>query len=427
MGHRTAIWWSTVAVLTALLVGTSCSGPTTPEPEPAPVAAILSIDSVATLGGRNIDVPVRLSYPADPSELLDSLGGFELLVQYDSGLTLVEAIKGDAVSSWEYWAWRTSAFGGGPAAEPYGVRIVSIRDMQNGAEPDPPQFYPEGSIATLRFFVTFDQQFYNTCPGIRFALLGCNDNVLSTGYRRATLWMPDTTVGEARIGEGYTQSGCSPSDSVPARLELRSGQVCILEPPPAPGDINGDGIPYSIGDVNPFIDLFQGRTTIDSASLPEMLIRTDCNGDGRPLTIADFDYFFRVVLGEADRSDPLPPPYGDSVSLDLIADGTDWLIEGSSTAGVSGLDIRIMDVNGTTLGAEWLGDTYDVSLSGIAMGDTLRIIVISALYNFPKDVMPEGNWPMTIRIIGDAESHPVIVGAEASMAPGVLMKVVTSP
>ena len=143
-----------------------------------------------------------------------------------------------------------------------------------------------------------------------------------------------------------------------------------VEPPPAPGDINGDGIPYSIGDINPFIDLFEGRTTIDSASLPEMLIRTDCNGDGQPLTIADFDYFFRVVLGKVDRLDLLPPAYGDSIHLDLTADGTDWLIDGSSTAGVSGLDLKIMDVSGRSLGAEWVGNDYGVSFSHLAMGDT---------------------------------------------------------
>ena len=406
--------------LVSILVLAGCSGPTTPEPQPLELAATLSIDSVATLGGRNVEVPIRLTYPGDPSEQLDQFGGFEIFLEYDASvLMLVNAKKGSDVSSWEYWTWRTYAVAGGRNAELGALRIVSIRDMNNGVAPDPPQYYPEGAIGTITYYVTADQGFINTCTEIWFRLADCNDNVLSWGYPTKTLCMPDMSLGNPSIAESYSPAECRYYDSVSASVELRGGKVCILEPPDDRGcDIDGDGAPNTISDAILYMRYFtEGPSVLGAPWSP--YFNSDCNCDDEDPSLADCEFLIRSARCESGGLEPAP--YSTSATLDISLQDDVWVCGISSNSYVSAFWIEMTTPTGQRPRVEWHGD--DAVVLGYHQKwwlNTLRILVYR--WFEPPDSSPT-DWPGALRIYQlDADSLE-IHAVQASTYPGSTMVV----
>ncbi len=404
-----------------------CSGPTTTEPEPLGPAAIISVDSVANWRGSTVTLAIRMEYPSGGREQLDTLGGLDLTIAFDSkALTFLSATQGEAISQWEYFTYRTRATG--PCCDPsiVALQIVARRDLDDDVPVVPPQGFPDGAIALLSFWISAGDSYIDTTTDVRFFTGTCGDNTFSPQHDQRTYYTANPVFGYDSGDAAFDSMGCARIVTIHAVLAFSGGGVKVAIPPPIRGDIDLDGTPFNITDLTHFMELYFNYGPEPGSDLYQtMFLRTDCNNDGQYLTIADFDYFSNAAFRNWDTSAVLPPPYGDSVRFDLRPDGADWSIEGTSDVDVNGFDLKILDPSNATLGAEWMGDGR-ISFSAGHVGDTLRIVAINGLDFDAPPALARGADP-PIRITSDSEVHPVIVSGQASMAPGVLMEVILEP
>ena len=81
-----------LALVCACGVLTGCSGSTEPKEEDQVPAAVLSIDSATVRRGRNVELPVRLHYTGSGDVEIDSISGFDLLIEYNDSVLQVTGV-----------------------------------------------------------------------------------------------------------------------------------------------------------------------------------------------------------------------------------------------------------------------------------------------------------------------------------------------
>jgi hypothetical protein len=413
-----------VITLIAEFAAWGCSGPTSPEPEPLGPAAIVSIDSVSNWPGSSVTLSLRVDYATGGCERLDTLGGFDLSVLYDpSILTFRGNVQpGAAISAWEYFTYRMYSQEQCNDCSQVRIRISGQRDFDNNAPVVPPQGFPEGELVSIRFLISSDWNYIDSTTELTFHSTYCGDNTFSTQSAPPKYYMANTRFGPDSEAAAFDTLECSEPIVLDPVLEFRGGRVSVKQPPTIPGDVDLDSRAYTGIDLSFMFDLFYGTGSwSDSSLIPQMIANTDCNRDGEALTVADVEYLVRVTVGETRLYEALPPPYEEHLDIGLVTDGANWLISGASTSPVSGLDIKIISPSGSVLAAEWLGRA-NVGISTQSRGDTLRIVVLPGFSRLDLPLL-EGEWAPPIRIFSDGEERPVIVAAQASMAPGVLMTV----
>ncbi|MBD3401489.1 T9SS type A sorting domain-containing protein [candidate division GN15 bacterium] len=296
-------------------------------------------------------VDVSLVYAPMP------IGGFSMLFAYDaSSLSFAGAFTDRSPlyqeCGWEYFTYRTGANAQCDSACPSGLAtVVGIAETNNGpvhpdicnvAEMDPPTLF------SMEFLVS--AQSWNWLP-IDFYWVDCNDNVLSnrlgdtlfvskrviqrTHYQSpyGPEAFPWTDVTNDTVGfptYGGAQQPCTatvPNSHFPvSAIEFVGGGFYVGPPDSIDlGDINLDGIAYTIADIRMFADyliygdtVFQslpGDTPIETASTA-----SDINQDGEELTIEDLVLLCRVVTGDATYPPPTDP-VPEIVHFDRTAPG----------------------------------------------------------------------------------------------------------
>jgi hypothetical protein len=282
------------------------------------------------------------------------MGGFDFLIQYDnSALTFMGAEPGQMLvdCGWEYFTYRTGPWGNCGNACPSGmIKVVAIAEYNNG--PNHPDCFTNDGIHTtspqlvkLEFLVTNDHTFECQFVPIRFIWIDCTDNTISNVdgdvlFISGEVWDyygHDGIDDYIEITDFYTEFPTyfgapifcdTVSDKTdPYRfIKFINGGIDIIcnDSIDARGDINMDGVPYSIADAvmysNYFIyglsALYYDPTTGYAGSIAA----SDCNADGLTLTVGDLVYLVRVVVGDAQ---PYPKDVAEvNVNLAYSKDGT---------------------------------------------------------------------------------------------------------
>lgn len=110
------------------------------------------------------------------NELGLELGGFDILLELDSSLTLQSATPGQAFTDcgWEYFTWR--------AFETCCVRLVGIADLSNGPYHPNCWAVESGRLIELQCLVGSNPSLAGDFAGVRFIWHDCGDNSLSSRY-----------------------------------------------------------------------------------------------------------------------------------------------------------------------------------------------------------------------------------------------------
>ncbi|MEE8578267.1 MAG: T9SS type A sorting domain-containing protein [candidate division Zixibacteria bacterium] len=259
------------------------------------------------------------------------MGGFDLLMSYDnSALTFMSASAGAALTdcNWEYFTYRTGPFGNCNGACPTGMlRVVGIAEQNDGGQGHP-DYGCTGELFELEFLVSSDITLECQFVPISFYWLDCGDNTISSQYGDTlfvshSVWAytanecPDVIPGsytEIVFDDGVDfpaidgapiscMQQSDPGKPTPWQvLDMFNGGIDIIctNVIDDRGDINLDGIAYSIADAVMFANYFvAGMAAFPAGSEAGAVVATDVNADGLTLTVADLVYLIRVVVGDA--------------------------------------------------------------------------------------------------------------------------------
>lgn len=261
------------------------------------------------------------------------LGGYNLLIQYDaSALTPTTASLGTIAENcgWEYFQYRFGEEGNCGSGCPSGlIRLVAIADINNGA------YHPGcfldgdvGQLAAITFYVSNDRTLECQFSPISFYWYDCGDNTMSS-RGGDTLWVERNVYNHNLIditnhSYGFPgpfgmpdecMVGGGPGKPTPLRcIDFTGGGIKIIcaEDIDDRGDINLDGLAYTVADAVMFTNYFI-KGLIAFGSGPQVqgsIAASDVNADGLTLTVADLVFLIRVVVGDAP---PLPKISPDAV------------------------------------------------------------------------------------------------------------------
>jgi hypothetical protein len=296
------------------------------------------------------------------------MGGFDFLIYYDaSALTAMEVTPGQLLEDcdWEYFTYRYGADGNCGDACPSGLlRIIAIAETNNGPiHPScygPPDSDPH-ELARMKFLVTNDRTYECQYVPIGFFWIACTDNVISTvdgeqmyldhaiyDWEGNLIWDEDDDdefPEDARIPFVGAPDYClnpDPEKPTPIRVicyvEGGIDIICAKDVDDR-GDINLDGLAYTIADAVMFSNYFvyglSAFPEVTETSVAGAIAASDVNADGLTLSVADLVYLIRVIVGDAQpydnpfqRIDPVGMKYrvnGDLVSVDG-AMGAAWVV-----------------------------------------------------------------------------------------------------
>jgi hypothetical protein len=374
-----------------------------------------------------------------------SLGGYNLLIQYDaSALSFVSAKIGAPLgpcpngSGWEYFTYRFGDDGncGGPC--PTGLlRIIALAETNNGTNhpgcngtKDPYDAY--GIIAELKFYVTNDRNFECQYTEIKFAWIDCGDNTFSdpTGnilYVAAdkavhTFEWDGLTLGEYGIpcenwpnmtGVIYgafctaDQVDCEldPLKPISEKLYFWNGGIDIAcaNEIDARGDINLNGVANEVADVVLFTNYFiQGIAAFyddpySATRVQGKVAASDVNADGRPLTVGDLVYLLRIILGDAQPILKLSP----------FASGATVNVANGTVTTESANEIGAVLVTFAVNGAYSVSSKTNMQVESGEVSGELKVLVYSGMSNLSNRIASGTNELFTVS--GDVELKSVEV------------------
>jgi hypothetical protein len=221
------------ALLIALVVlVASCSGPTTPAEQDFEPAVILAFDSDSCYPGEIARLRLGIRYTSSGKDRTDSLEGFNLQFAYNHrSLSFLGGIEmGDAISEWEYFTYRYRVRPIGDRDTTGVIKVVGIRDMDNGQTPNPLQRYPEGTLLEVSFLVSAKWEDIDSTFQIEFLSFECGDNSLFPYDRPGTYYLPGPTSDDSYFGPIVDTTLCSGQHRLEPVVEFKNGAIRIEEP-----------------------------------------------------------------------------------------------------------------------------------------------------------------------------------------------------
>ncbi len=342
------------------------------------------------LNGRNATVGLHMK-----NGFIQGSCAFDFLLCYDcSALSFLSAEKGPAIADWEYFTYRYGPFGNncGSGCPSCYIRVIGIRDMNNGSTPAAGSEFVNGYIAYLTFRVSDDRSLLNMCARIGFCSIDCGDNIISdiTGDEVA-LAFPDQNDPEGyfiTFGPNYSLDTCllgDKSDTPPVSFAyFDPGYICIVPPPDDRGDINLNGIANEVADAVLYTNYFiYGPSVWDDTYYENQILASDINDDGIVLTVADLVYLIRIITGDAQ---PFPAsgegaklsPYASSMDVNTEMVDGNMIVTTNSTSDL-GAGHLVFRYTGLTVGTPSTSTAMDVK-SNAANGE-LRVLVYSMQNN----------------------------------------------
>jgi hypothetical protein len=260
------------------------------------------------------------------------MGGFDFLISYDaSALTFMgantdlSALYDDC--GWEYFEYRFGPFGNCGTGCPTGqVRIVGMAETNNGpVHPTCFQVGSNGVVFTMKFLVSNDRNLNCTFVPIRFYWYDCGDNTLANdlgtelyiandvfdyfGEDGVDTWIKITPDDKSLIHfptylgaeDACVTSGGENKPAVTRFVDFFNGGIDIVcsDSVDKRGDLNLDGLPYTIADAVIFTNYFVYGLSAFGVYYEGSIAASDVNADGMPLTVSDLVYLIRVIIGDA--------------------------------------------------------------------------------------------------------------------------------
>lgn len=262
--------------------------------------------------GNYCTVPITIESVGETGGDTIRLGGVDLLIGYGDRVTFITASPGVFMNDceWEYFIYRFigSGYPGccvdcSPVSL---IRMTAIADIINGA-PQPSCFYPDQTpIELVRLtFQAGTQTTGSFFSPINFYWTDCGSNALSdsSGYDLLiadnvfdtilSLIIPGPPCGGPE-DSCYDSGAIRKVDFYNGGVTRRCGDVqCLL------GDINLDGVAYTIADAVLFVNYFIWGLPAFIINLEQQIEATDTNCDGIVLSVADLVYLIRVITGDA--------------------------------------------------------------------------------------------------------------------------------
>ncbi len=283
-------------------------------------------EAQASMSVRIDTAVVEIGEPAEIDILLDEsaneIGGFDFLIVYDADiLSLVDAQPGADLydlCEWEYFIFGSGQVPGCEEDCPSGsVRVVGIAETINGEEIHPSCFLPDtfpGSIARLNFIVNANPNHECQWVPLRFYWTNCGFNTVTSRtahelYQSSSVYDFDGTTPEVLIpgdtafpSYGGTIPECIDSTAgTPslAAIDYYNGgvEILCLSAWDDRGDINLDGLSYTISDWVLFDSYFYNGLEVFTIDTSRQIDASDINGDVRPLTLLDYVSLSRVTVG----------------------------------------------------------------------------------------------------------------------------------
>ncbi len=242
---------SATAASLALFLSLSCTGSKGPEPIQDGSAVRITIDSVAVYNGQQATVSLRIS-PTGLGQAIDSIGSFDFLISYDDSLlSFLNAAPGANDSAWEYFTWRH--YPTGHQSKLGTVRVLALRDLENGKSPPIDQRLPGGEFVRMTFNVTSNRDQIGQEPEITFWCGECTDNVLSNGFDDECLHIAASILSNTALSQMSDTLDCPRRYTLVPDIEFVSGAIKILAPPDdlpdAPITIMMDPVAGQAGDT----------------------------------------------------------------------------------------------------------------------------------------------------------------------------------
>ena len=377
--------------------------------------------------GESIPVGLRKTVAINV-ETNDAIGGFDLLISFDaSALTFVGASKAETeIEAWEYFTYSLNNGACGAACPSGVVRLVGIADINNGSNHPPASaFDPNGTLVYVQFQVANDQNLESQFIPIEFVWFDCGDNTFSDvagtlrymdlrilNSENLMIWDENDNV---HYPENSRPFGTGAPDECLAGTEKGQPLRCIefinggIKITPVDsiddrGDINLDGLSYTIADAVIFTNYFIKGMAAFTLNIQGQIAATDVNADGITLSVADLVYLIRVVVGDAD---PIPKlvPYSD----ELIVSGyvSDGILTVTSDAvadiGAGHLIYRIPDGVDIT-DVRLTEQTGQMDLNYTVEGDKLKLLI----FKIGSSSIPSGlNDLVEIEYTGSGALEPV--------------------
>jgi len=383
-----------------------------------------------TLNGKRVTMGVYME-----KGFTQGTGAFDLLICYDqSVLSFIEGEKGDGIAGWEYFTYRYGPFGNncGSGCPSGFIRLIGIRDMNNGVEAPAGSEFVDGFIAYLTFYASEDRSLLNLCAMIGFCSIDCGDNIISDIFgNEVAIAMPGQNGPDTLIifGPDYSLEECMLQDLkgvMPSPyIYFDPGWICFRPPDDDRGDINLNGIANEVGDATLYSNYFiHGDGVLHDDPPPDYyenrVLASDINDDGIVLTVADLVYLIRIITGDAQ---PFPEsgegaklnPYAAAleVSSEMVDGRMVVTTNSSSDLGAGHLVFRY---TGLTMGT--LETTTEMTVGSSAANGELNVLVYSMAGN-----SVEAGTNELVSIPTEGNGMIELVEASFSDAEGSLMTV----
>jgi len=265
------------------------------------------------------------------NNITDDFGGFKFVVAYDASALTFQGADVDnsplyQQCDWEYFTYRFGPDGNCGSGCPSGILTVTGYAEANDGPHHPTCWSldtpPSYILFTMNFLVSNDRTLECSYVPIRFFWFECGDNTVSNAsgdqlYVSSRVmeyvFDPNTDylqeIQDDQVGfptyQGF-QATC-PSNPDPEKpavkhdIDFVNGGVDIVcsKDIDDRGDINLDGLPYTIADAVMFTNYFiYGLSAFGDYPLGA-IAASDINADGMTLTVADLVYLIRVIVGDA--------------------------------------------------------------------------------------------------------------------------------
>lgn len=310
---------------------------------PRSTCFVLKIGSADVWPGEaEVHIPVYLTS-------CDYVGGYEILLTWDASLAeLVDVVNRQSQEYFNY------------TVDVNQIRLVAISDLPNQSHTPP---IPPGESQQL-FDLVYNinsQIDGGYLSHLDFVTLECGDNTLSdtTGY---IMWSTDENCPSTP--PPYPNPHPNPS------ITLYGGTIYVDSP--LKGDINLDGMPYTVPDAVLFMGYLLGEVHLSQPALQSAA--SDVNRDGIPWSIADLYLMMEVINGN------IRPPKALStegeVNLFFSQGGGAADITLSSDVEVGGIYLVLKGVD--LYGSPRLADELEgMELKYSLRGKELRVVIYS--------------------------------------------------
>ena len=228
---------------------------------------------------------------------------------------------------WEYFEYRFGPFGNCGNGCPSGqLRVVGMAETNNGpVHPDCFQVGTNEVVFTMKFLVSNDRTLNCSFVPIRFYWYDCGDNTISNdlgtelyiandvfdyvGEEGLDTWVKITPDDKSLIHfptylgaeNACVTSGGENKPAVVRFIDFFNGGIDIIcsDSIDKRGDINLDGLAYTIADAVIFTNYFVKGLSAFGIYYEGAIAASDVNADGIPLTVSDLVYLIRVIIGDA--------------------------------------------------------------------------------------------------------------------------------